>query len=228
MIISHKYKFIFIKTGKTAGTTIEVFLSRYCGKNDIVTPIYPHIEPHVARSYSGVWNPLPEIIKNRGRGIQPTLRNLLRQHKFYNHISAQRVKMLVSKRVWNNYFKFCVERNPWDKTLSHYHMLNDRAGGNMTFDQYLEKKKYCLNYPKYTNNRGEIIVDRVIKYESLTEELSQVFGMLGIPFDGTLGVRAKSGYRRDWRPYQEVYTSKQRAIIKKAFAKEIEIHGYTY
>ena len=37
MIISHKYKFIFIKTRKTAGTTIEYNLSKYLGKNDIIT-----------------------------------------------------------------------------------------------------------------------------------------------------------------------------------------------
>ena len=39
MIISHKYKFIFLKTKKTAGTSIEISLSRYCGNNDIITPI---------------------------------------------------------------------------------------------------------------------------------------------------------------------------------------------
>ncbi len=39
MIISHKHKFIFIKTRKTAGTSIEIFLSQFCGKNDILTPI---------------------------------------------------------------------------------------------------------------------------------------------------------------------------------------------
>jgi predicted chitinase len=38
MIISHKYKFIFIKTRKTAGTTIEYNLSKYLGNDDIIAP----------------------------------------------------------------------------------------------------------------------------------------------------------------------------------------------
>ena len=39
MIISHKYKFIFLKTTKTAGTSVEISLSRFCGDDDIITPI---------------------------------------------------------------------------------------------------------------------------------------------------------------------------------------------
>lgn len=31
MIVSHRYRYIFIKTKKTAGTSIEIALSRHCG-----------------------------------------------------------------------------------------------------------------------------------------------------------------------------------------------------
>ena len=39
MIISHSHKYIFIKSLKTAGTSIEAALSQHCGKDDMVTPL---------------------------------------------------------------------------------------------------------------------------------------------------------------------------------------------
>ncbi len=39
MILCHKYKFIFVKTKKTASTSIELLLSKICGKKDIITPV---------------------------------------------------------------------------------------------------------------------------------------------------------------------------------------------
>src|SRR5271156_152978 len=41
MILSHEWKFIFIKGRKVAGTSIEMALSTICGPDDIVTPITP-------------------------------------------------------------------------------------------------------------------------------------------------------------------------------------------
>ena len=182
MIISHRYKFIFIKTAKTAGTSIEVFLSQCCGEKDVVTPIWPHVEPHRSRNYQGLWNPISEIINNKGQGIGRTVSNLLTRNKYYNHIPALVARQRMPRKIWNSYFKFCVERNPWDKTLWHYHMENDRAGGGISFDDCIEKGSFCINLHKYTDSRGRLLVDKVVKYESFMDDLGIVFQELGIPF----------------------------------------------
>src|SRR5919106_3187962 len=92
MIISHKYKFIFIKTGKTAGTSIEVFLSQHCGADDVVTPIFPHVEPHKPRNFSGYFNPVRELYWSRGKGIRKTFSDVIKKRRFYNHLPAIKVR----------------------------------------------------------------------------------------------------------------------------------------
>jgi hypothetical protein len=226
MIISHRYRCIFVKTKKTAGTSIEVFLSQHCGEDDIVTPIYPHVEPHRARNYKGRWNPIPECVLER-RG-QVVWTDWYRQKRFYNHLPARVIRRRVSSRLWNSYFKFCVERNPWDKTLSHYCMRRDRARGALTWEQYLAQADWPINAPFYTDRQGRLLVDRVLRYEHLTEELADVFRLLGVPFARDLGVHAKSEHRRDRTPYQQVYTEPQAALIGQVFSHEIRMHGYQF
>jgi len=206
MIISHKFKFIFIKTVKTAGTSIEVYLSDKCGDEDVFTPIYPPLPPHRARNHD----------------------------RFYHHMPAFEVEQLVPDEVWNGYFKFCVERNPWDKVLSLFHMLNYRSGFELSFDGFVSEQNRDLmqvfNYPRYMSTTGkEFLVDRVISYENLDRELGEVFGMLGVPYEGSLNVYAKAEMRADERlPYDEVYTDRQRRLIERLFRKEIDLHGYTF
>jgi hypothetical protein len=229
MILSHKYKFIFIKTAKTAGTSIEVFLSRLCGPKDIVTPIAPPVEGHQPRNYEGLINPIPEILQRPGKLFSVLRHTITSREKFYNHMPAREIRNRVPADVWNSYFKFCVERNPWDKVLSHYHMHAAREGGSLSLDEYLARGRFPVNYFRYTNRSGtNVLVDRVLHYENLLAELSEVFSQLQIPFDGTLGVAAKSEYRTDRRPYQEVLSDDQRKIIENVFAKEIELHGYRF
>ena len=202
MILSHKYRFLFVKTLKTAGTSIEVFLSQHCGPLDVVTPILPHVDPHRARNHEG----------------------------YFNHIPAAAIRERVGPEVWRSYFKFCVERNPWDKTLSYYHMMNAREGGGLTFERFLERNDLPVNYPTYTEpgDPGRVIVDRMLRYERLAQDLGEVFGTLGVPFDGSLGIHAKSAYRTDRRPYREVYSREQAELVRRAFEPEIALHGNSF
>jgi hypothetical protein len=229
MIISHKHKFIFIKTAKAAGTSIEVFLSKQCGPTDIVTPIAPPVEGHHARNYEGFINPIPEILQRPGKIFSILKHSLTTREKFYNHMPAYEIRSRVPADIWNSYFKFCVERNSWDKVLSHYHMHAARVGGSLSLDEYLARGRFPINYFRYTDRSGtRIIVDRILRYENLLPELGEVFSQLDIPFDGKLDVAAKSEYRTDRTPYQEVFNDEQRKVVKNAFAREIELHGYRF
>ena len=98
-IVSHAHRFIFLKTAKTAGTSIEVTLSPLCGPEDVVTPIFPLEPGHEARNF----------------GVGP--------RKFVNHMGGRQVRKFVGEETYNAYFKFCVEREPVDKCLSHFAML---------------------------------------------------------------------------------------------------------
>lgn len=205
MIISHKHKFIFIKNMKVAGTSIETFLSQHCGPGDIVTPVHPEVEGHVPRNHEG----------------------------HCTHDGAETIKKHLGEVRWRDYFKFCVERNPWDKTISYYHMTkHDNAtdwGKRLpTFDEFIEAGDFPVDYHRYTDSAGAIMVDRVLRYEDLGRGLAEVFAMIGIPFSGDLGVKAKSEFRDDHRPYQEVYSKEQATAVSKAFSREIERFGYSF
>lgn len=232
MIISHKYKFIFIKTRKTAGSSIQIYLSEQCGESDIVSTIDRPERPYRPRNYRGFYNPLPELMERKSAGgVMKTLGRFFTLKKFQSHIKAREVRERVPKDIWEGYYKFTVDRNPWDKVLSHYHFARqryDRYADDISFDEYLRTADLPYNYRKYTDHQGNIMVDRVVRYENLNEELGEVFDKLGVPFEGSLGAQEKSHYRKDRRPYQEVYTQEQKSLVAELFSREIELLGYEF
>ena len=66
------------------------------------------------------------------------------------------------------------------------------------------------------------MVDRVLKYEELNEQLLGVAGQLGLPFEG-LRARAKGGLAKG---PDVVVTPAQRERIYAAFAPTLRFTGY--
>ena len=104
MIISHKYKFIFLKTSKTAGTSIEIALSEYCDDNDIITPISPKDERiRSDLGYAGPQNfisPFSEYQFMDWFNFFFKYKNK-RKRQYYNHITALRAKTILGEKKWN-------------------------------------------------------------------------------------------------------------------------------
>ena len=106
MIISHSHKYIFIKSLKTAGTSIEAALSHECSGQDVVTRLGNY---RFNRDESGGW-----------------IHNAMNDEGFEQHEKAAAIKEKVPPAVWSDYYKFSVVRNPWDRIVSDFFWRNRR------------------------------------------------------------------------------------------------------
>lgn len=207
MLVSHKYKFIFVKTTKTAGTSIEADLEKIAGDDAIVTPIIPPLPGHKPRNYQRKVLGIPIGAKYR------------------NHMRAEAMRPLLGEDVFNSYCKFCVEREPVDKCISHYSMLrnspdhNNKTGG-LTWDAYVEQGFFPVDTPIYTSDDGSLLVDRILKYETLGQDIQALGEELGFKLQG-LKSKAKSGFREEIQP-----TEQQLQVIYDAFTSSNNLTGY--
>jgi hypothetical protein len=219
MIISHKHKFIFIKTKKTAGTSMEISLSRFCSEEDIITPIHSKEEEAIRAKFGKFpQNYVIEIQEN----------NRKEEKKYYNHIPAIEIKKLIGEKIWDSYYKFCFERNPWDKVISSYFFrAAKRSDKHITFEQFLDSDlKFSYNYPFYTID-DSVVVDFVGKYENLAEDLMKICKEIGLSYDGWLP-KAKGNYRKNREHYTKFYTLEEKQIVEQYFKKEIELFDYRF
>ena len=227
MIISHRYRFIFLKTGKTAGTSIEIALSEYCGAEDIITPIKP--EDELIRRSLGFRGPRNYLEPDTPAGVpatgQPGPGTLNR--RFYNHIPAIQIKARVDESVWSGYYKFCFERHPCERVISHYfsHYPRERRPTLSEFiDSNAMQRLKRTGYDAYTID-DKVAVDKIGLYESLETDLEEFRVRVGLPQPLSLP-HAKASFRTDHRHFRDILSPEERVKIARVFAQEIALFGY--
>ena len=225
MIISHSHKYIFVKSEKTAGTSVEAALSKHCTADDMVTPL------------GDFWFNRDE----RGEWVH----SAVNAEGFFQHDPAAEVKRKVPPEVWNGYFKFSIARNPWDRVVSNfswearntpelrparkwYHRLG------VPIDEFRETTRLFRQYVKgdwKTNDRfyienDELCVDFVIRYERLTEDLAEVCRRVGLP--AVTLPHLKAGLRKGGHAYAEYYDEGSKAIVAERHRNDIRLFGYRF
>lgn len=225
MIISHKHQFIFIKTRKTAGTSIEAYLRQFLGKNDVAYPCGEFKGQNLQKSY----NPFIDgafwfryfTITRRPIYLKSVIKSLFGSCIDYEHLPAISVKSRVQNEVWNSYFKFCFERDPINKIISHFKHRTRAYNPNLLWEDYMSKEDFPYNYPFYTDFSGNIIVDYIGKYENIDAEMEYICNRIGIPYHGL--PKKNISKDRDRTDYKDFYNTKQRSEVEKKFIREVDI-----
>lgn len=217
MIISHRHKFVYIKTRKTASTSLEIALSGLCGPEDVITKI--DAKDQSLRKSLGFPGPQNELVHDRdGRAFE-----------LLNHAPGTVACDLLGGQG-HDYFTFTIERNPFDRVISQYWWEVRGMADAPPISQFLEGSppELLSNWHLYTAD-DRLIVDYVGRFEELDMSLAVVAKRLGLGGPIRLPEQsAKSDVRQDRRPYREVLSQTDRRVVERICHRELAVFGYAW
>ncbi|XWN30577.1 MAG: sulfotransferase family 2 domain-containing protein [Devosia sp.] len=216
MIVSHSRRFIFLRTEKTGGTSLTAALRAIAAPGDTYPgEVRPSWSKHLPFSYGGLQRNLPDVF-----GLHP-------------HATAAQARRVLGRRVFDSYFKFAIERNPWDRQVSLYtHREWKKGRNNDGFDRHMRSPlyrntEYCRlnNWSIYTID-GTVVADKILRYETLAEEIETLQSLVGAKLlEAMPRMRA---YDSDRPHYSTFYTDASRDRVAGWYRREIEAFGYTF
>lgn len=215
-MISHHDKCLFVHVPKCAGQSIENFFLERIGLD------WKKRAPLLLRP-----NDVPELGPPR-----------------LAHLKADEYvdKKWMTQGQFDEYFKFTVVRNPWDRVASFYRFRGfDRFSSFPTFvrkhlpDQMRNKAWFFCPQAEYVLDREKrVLVDFVGRFETLAEDFATVCRHLGIPEARLPHVNtsrtARSGLKNWMRPravpYREMYDSQTERLVAEYYAADVEAFQY--
>jgi len=233
-IVSHQHKLIFLKPRKTAGTSVENALLKIIGHQDWVAtstenePLATHwlATPNVTRSTIPGEKPIKRLLKRLGPA----------PFKLREHMVAKDVAALVGHDVWSRYTKVSIVRDPWQRLVSLWRWRTRRDNLQVSFEDFLsaiesrsrQREKSAgarrwSNVPFYSID-GQMVLDRVVRFESLADDFSALIDDLDLPDPGPLP-RLKVS-RADQGKAALSLTDEQAIRIAKLCVKEIAWFRY--
>ena len=205
VLVSHKYKFIYIKNKKVAGSSVESFFGKYC------------IDPKKDYNYNDdISEHIDEfgIIGSRGSGCNTS-------DKWKNHKKASSIKRDLGKKIFDEYLKFCVIRNPYDKMVSRYYYNKSK----LSFEEFV--KTTHNNNLKIHSIDKKSVCNYFIRFEYLEEDINTLCKKLNIDsYDLSLLPKHKSTQRKNKKHWSEYYDDETKQIVYNKHKKEFKLFGY--
>ena len=215
VLVSHRYKFIYIKNKKVAGSSVESFFGKYCC-DPSSNYLYTDKIDESINSFGIIGRRLD------GKGC-----------KWVSHKTAIEIKRDLGDNMFNRYFKFCVIRNPWDKVVSQYFWIIRWAKiynhSIPTFKEFVKKyNKEAFNWSIHTIY-NKPICDFYIRFEHLKKDITTLCKNLKIiDYDLSTLPSHKSKFRPAGFHYSNFYDRETKDLVHKAHKKEIKFFKYKF
>jgi hypothetical protein len=211
-----------VKTRKTAGTSVEIALSRTIGPQDIVTRLTKEDES-VRAAFGGIGPQNERIPFARWRGRELMMLRWRHGPVYYNHMPARHIRRILP-REWNDYLTFAIVRNPWEIVASAYRWRHPDL--DMSLSEFIASDRLPrLSSWSIIADRSGLIVDEVLRFERLDQDLGRLSVRTGL--DPRPLPHAK-GHAQPRRHYRELMTSVDRDRVARAFHNEIAAFGYEF
>lgn len=212
-MISHKHKVIFIHIAKCAGSSVERAFGIDFSKN--------------GADYNMLygWD---------------------NQNKLYlQHATPQELLdyNLISKEIWDTYYKFVIVRNSWDKSLSDYQWMMRELNVKDSFKNYINKSgkfKKALNHKNNIGYRGDhltkqidyfylngklIEYDRILYFDNLKEDFLLLTEYLNLSPDFFMK-KINDGIKK--HHYSVFYSNKMKKLVDKKYKKDIVFFNFNF
>ena len=157
------------------------------------------------------------------------------------HFNVKEVISIIGEESFKQAFVFCVVRNPWDKVVSHYKYRvksnqTNMADDNISFRDWVKvtygdiKNPFYYDKPKMfatqsewiKDENGVIIVNNILRFESLSSDFENISKKLGI----TTKLPHLNATRKEH--YSKYYDKETVDIVRKWFKEDIELFHYEF
>ena len=241
VLVSHRYKFIYVAGYKVASTSVAAFFERYCLPEGQEDAHQPKCESRLITTKAGFIGPRPSE-----KGFTPVILDTTGAQgtlivppgmdradfansipPMFSHLPLSRILNTpyidLSFKQLKKYYKFTIVRNPWDVQVSMYFYI---VKNGESFEKFV--KELCtVNSDVYSLN-GKPACDFYIRYENLENDIRTVCNTLNIKIDTTLDLPNHRTTSRETKGYRKFYTDELRDYVASKCAVEIKKFGYTF
>tara|TARA_B000000475_G_scaffold241284_1_gene212006 strand:+ start:329 stop:982 length:654 start_codon:yes stop_codon:yes gene_type:complete len=210
MIISHKYKFIFIANPKTA--------TQYVRK--ILEPFLDVTDDEISYLFKIKKSKYSELNKLRTE-----------------HIRAVDIKNIVGNKIWNTYFKFSFIRNPYTRFVSIFlfnnrnkkyysdinNLIQNWKENNIVLKEFknMSNKNFFKKTQSYwfTDENENLMIDFIGDFDNLDNDLKYIFNKCSIGKYSKMK-KINSSISHNYKDYLNNYTIK---FIDEYYKKDFYI-----